>query len=181
MRADRVLSTIDFHTAGIGMRLVTSGLPRLPGPTIAEKRRYFQEHLDSVRTGLCLEPRGHRALLIAVMTEPVTAGAHFGLFFIYPGGYYVSCGEGTIGAATVAVETGIVARTGAETRVVIDTEAGVVETVARSDGDRVEAVTLKWTPSYVLMPEQTVEVEGVGEVPLDVAVGVGNVFAIAEA
>jgi proline racemase len=181
MRSDRVIGTVDFHTAGIGMRLVTSGLGRLPGATMAEKRRWFQEHLDDLRTGLCLEPRGHRSLLIAIMTEPVTPGAHFGLFFIYPGGYYVSCGEGTIGAATVAVETGLVPRTGAETSIVIDTEAGVVETVARSDGDRVREVTLRWTPSFVALPAQAVEVEGVGEVPVDVAVGAGNVFAIVEA
>ena len=181
MRSDRVLGTIDFHTAGIGMRLLTSGLGRLPGSTIGEKRRWFQERLDHLRTGLCLEPRGHRGLLIAVMTEPVTPDADFGLFFIYPGGYYVSCGEGTIGAATVAIETGMVPRQGAETPVVIDTEAGVVDTIARSDGDRVREVTLKWTPSFVALTEQIVEVEGVGEVPLDVAVGAGNVFAIVEA
>jgi len=181
MRADRVIGTIDFHTAGIGMRLLTSGLGRLPGNTIAEKRRWFQEHLDELRTGLCLEPRGHRGLLIAVMTEPVTPAASFGLFFIYPGGYYVSCGEGTIGAATVAVETGLVARTGTETLVAIDTEAGVVETIARSDGDRVRDVTLRWTPSFVALPGQVIEVEGVGEVSVDIAVGVGNVFAIVEA
>jgi proline racemase len=181
MRSDRVLGTIDFHTAGIGMRLLTSGLPRLPGRTMAEKRRWFEEHLDAVRTGLCLEPRGHRALLIAVMTEPVTPTADFGLLFMYPGGYYVSCGEGTIGAATVAVETGMLARQGRETRVVIDTEAGVVETVARSEGDRVREVTLRWTPSFVALPDQAVEVEGSGEVPLDIAVGAGNVFAIVEA
>src|SRR6059036_2512973 len=181
MRADRVISTIDFHTAGIGMRLVTSGLGRIPGATIGEKRRWFQEHLDHVRTGLCLEPRGHRSLLIAVLTEAVTAGADFGLLFIYPGGYYVSCGEGTIGAATVAIETGMVPREGVETRVVIDTEAGVVETIARSDGDRVREVTLRWTPSFVVLGGQVVEVDGVGEVPVDIAVGVGNVFAIVEA
>jgi proline racemase len=181
MRSDRVIGTTDFHTAGIGMRLVTSGLGRLPGATIGDKRRWFQEHLDHLRTGLCLEPRGHRSLLIAVMTEPVTPGADFGLFFIYPGGYYVSCGEGTIGAATVALETGMVARQGAETRVVVDTEAGVVETIARLEGDRVGAVTLRWTPSFVALADQTVEVEGVGELPLDIAVGVGNVFAVVEA
>ncbi len=181
MRSDRVLGTIDFHTAGIGMRLLTSGLGRLPGSTIGEKRRWFQERLDHLRTGLCLEPRGHRGLLIAVMTEPVTPDADFGLFFIYPGGYYVSCGEGTIGAATVAIETGMIPRQGAETPVVIDTEAGVVDTIARLDGDRVREVTLKWTPSFVALTEQVVEVEGVGEVPLDVAVGAGNVFAIVEA
>src|SRR2546430_13322685 len=181
MRSDRVLGTIDFHTAGIGMRLLTSGLGRLPGSTMGEKRRWFQEPLDHLRTGLCLEPRGHRALLIAVMTEPLTPGAQFGLFFIYPGGYYVSCGEGTIGAATVAIETGMVARLGAETPVTIDTEAGVVETIARSDGDRVREVTLRWTPSFVVLAGQSVEVESVGEVPVDVALGVGNVFAIVEA
>jgi len=181
MRSDRVLGTIDFHTAGIGMRLLTSGLGRLPGSTVGEKRRWFQERLDHLRTGLCLEPRGHRSLLIAVMTEPVTPSAAFGLFFIYPGGYYVSCGEGTIGAATVAIETGLVARQGAETPIVIDTEAGAVETIARSDGDRVREVTLRWMPSFVALPDQVVEVEGVGEVPLDIAVGVGNVFAVVEA
>jgi proline racemase len=176
-----VLATTDFHTAGIGMRLLTSGLGHLPGATIGEKRRWFEEHLDHLRTGLCLEPRGHRSLLIAVMTEPVTPGAHFGLFFIYPGGYYVSCGEGTIGAATVAIETGMVERQGAETPVLIDTEAGLVETVARSDGDRVAEVTLRWTPSFVALPDQRIEVEGVGEIPVDISVGVGNVFAVVEA
>src|SRR2546428_4200086 len=181
MQSDRVISTIDFHTAGIGMRLLTSGLGRLPGTTIVEKRRWFQEHHDDLRTGLCLEPRGHRSLLIAVMTEPITPAAHFGLFFIYPGGYYVSCGEGTIGAATVAIETGMVPRQARETRVIIDTEAGVVETVARTDGDRVRDVTLRWTPSFVVLGEQIVEVEAMGEVPVDIAVGVGNVFAIVEA
>jgi proline racemase/trans-L-3-hydroxyproline dehydratase len=181
MRSDRVLATTDFHTAGIGMRLLTSGLGRLPGATIGEKRGWFQEHLDHLRTGLCLEPRGHRSLLIAVMTEPVTPGAHFGLFFIYPGGYYVSCGEGTIGAATVAIETGMVERRGAETPVIIDTEAGLVETIAHSEGDRVREVTLKWTPSFVALADQRVEVEGLGEIPVDISVGVGNVFAVVEA
>src|SRR3989442_15034703 len=136
MRADRGVSTIDFHPAGIGMRLVTSGLGRIRGATIGEKRRWFQEPLDHVRTGLCLEPRGHRSLLIAIMTEPVTPGAHFGLFFIYPGGYYVSCGEGTIGATTVALETGMVARQGVETRVVVHTQAAPVDPSTRSEGSR---------------------------------------------
>lgn len=181
MRAERFFTTIDFHTAGIGMRLLTSGLGRLPGSTISEKRRHFEQHLDRVRTGLTLEPRGHRGLLIAVMTDPVTAGADFGLFFMYPGGYYVSCGEATIGAATVAVETGMVPRRGARTLVVIDTEAGAVETVAHLDELRVRQVTLRWTPAFVAVPEQTVKIENLGEVPLDICVGAGNVFAIVEA
>ncbi len=180
MRADRVLTTVDFHTAGIGMRLVTSGLGRLPGDTMAAKRRHFQQRMDQVRTAICLPPRGHPALLVALLTEPVSPGADFGLLFVYPGGYYVSCGEATIGAATVALETGLVASQGPETRVVIDTEGGVVETIARADGGRVREVTLRWTPSFVVLPGETVEVEDLGTVPLDIAVGAGNVFAIVD-
>jgi proline racemase len=181
MRSDRLVTTIDFHTAGIGMRLLTAGLGRLPGDSIAAKRRHFAERLDHVRTGLCLEPRGHRGLLITVLTDPVTPGADFGLFFMYAGGYYVSCGEATIGAATVAVDTGLVARRGDATAVIIDTEAGPIETVARLEGGRVREVTLRWTPAFVVQPAQTVKVPALGEVPLDIAVGAGNVFAIVEA
>ncbi len=181
MRADRLLTSIDFHTAGIGMRLLTAGVPRLPGVTIADKRRYFQQHLDHLRTGLCLEPRGHRSLLIAVLVDPVTPGADFGLFFMYPGGYYVSCGEATIGAATIAVSMGMVARTGNDTRVLIDTEAGPVETIAHGEGDRVRAVTIRWTPAFVLRTAETVKLDEFGEVPVDIAVGAGNVFAIIDA
>src|SRR2546422_9921256 len=133
MRSDRVISTIAFHTAGIGMRLLTSGLGRFPGSTIGEKRRWFSEHHDDLRTGLCLEPRGHRALLIAVMTEPVTPDARFGLFFIYPGGYYVSCGEGTIGGSTVAIEPGMVARQRPEPPILVYPDAGVGEPITRSN------------------------------------------------
>src|SRR5437773_8219659 len=154
MRSDRVISTVDFHTAGIGMRLLTSGLGHLPGATIADKRRWFQEHLDHLRTGLCLEPRGHRSLLIAVMTEAVTPGAAFGLFFIYPGGYYVSCGEGTIGAATVAIETGMVPRQGAHTPVLTGTEAGVVAPFARACGTCVRGVPPRWAPYFACLVGQ---------------------------
>jgi proline racemase len=181
MRADRVFHTVDFHTGGIGMRLITSGIPRLPGPSLAEQRRHFQEHLDWIRTGLCLPPRGHAGMLIAMLVPPVSPAAAFGLLFMYPGGYYVSCGEATIGAATVALETGLVPREGAETLLVIDTEAGPIETVVHADADRVHQVTLRWIPSYVALADQAVEVEGAGEVPVDVSVGAGNVFAIVEA
>jgi proline racemase len=181
MRADRVFHTVDFHTGGIGMRLVTTGVGRLPGSSLADQRRHFQEFLDWIRTALCLPPRGHAGLLIAVMTPALSPRAAFGLLFMYPGGYYVSCGEATIGAATIAVETGLVSRAGAETPIVIDTEVGPVETVVHADADRVRQVTLRFAPSYVAMSDQAVEVEGTGEVPVDISVGAGNVFALVEA
>ncbi len=40
MEFDRKQGTIDFFTAGIGMRLPTSDFGRPPGDTIGEKRRW---------------------------------------------------------------------------------------------------------------------------------------------
>jgi proline racemase len=64
--------------------------------------------------------------------------------------------------------------------VVIDTEPGPVETVVRLERDQVREVTLKRTPAFVVQPAQLVKVPEVGEAPLDIAVGAGNVFAIVE-
>jgi proline racemase len=181
MRSERVITTVDFHTGGQGMRLLTGGLPVLPGSSMVEKRRYFQERLDHVRTALCMEPRGHRDMLMAVMTDPVSPGAAFGLLFMDPSGYLDSCGEATIGSATVALEMGFVPAEGAVTPILVDTVAGPVETAAHLDGGRVREVTMKMRPSYVVATDQQVKVEDLGEVPMDVVVGAGNVFGIVEA
>ncbi len=44
-RFSKIISTIDSHTAGEGTRLVTSGLPPIPGQTVAEKLAYAEEYL----------------------------------------------------------------------------------------------------------------------------------------
>jgi len=54
------LTTIDMHADGEPLRVFTSGgLPFIEGATVLEKRRYFREHYDHLRTGAIWEPRGH--------------------------------------------------------------------------------------------------------------------------
>ena len=38
MQADRTIQTVEAHTGGEPFRIVTSGLPRLPGSTIVQRR-----------------------------------------------------------------------------------------------------------------------------------------------
>jgi proline racemase len=181
VRSERVIWTVDFHTGGQGMRLLSGGLGKVPGSTMLEKRRHFEQHLDHIRTGLCMEPRGHRDMLMAVMTDPVSDEADFGLLFMDPSAYLDSCGEATIGAATVAIETGLVPASGPRSRVVIDTVAGTVQTLAHVEDGRVREVTMSMRPSFVVAADQAIKVQGLGEVPIDVVVGAGNVFCIVEA
>ncbi len=50
---------VDGHTAGNPVRLVAGGAPSLEGRTMSERRQDFLARFDWIRTGLCLEPRGH--------------------------------------------------------------------------------------------------------------------------
>ncbi len=100
-----------------------------------------------------------------------------GVVFIEVSGCLPMCGHGTIGTATVLVETGMVAVREPVTLIRLDTPAGLVEaSVAVSDG-RATAVTIRNVPSYLHLRDATVTVPGAGELTLDVAFG-GNFYAI---
>lgn len=89
-----VNTTIDAHAAGEPLRIVTAGLPPLPGKTILEKCCYMQQHFDHIRRMLMWEPRGHRDMYGAVVTEPVTSEADLGVLFMHNEGYSTMCGHG---------------------------------------------------------------------------------------
>ena len=105
--------TIDCHAAGEPLRIVTGGMPRLPGDTILARRRYMREHLDGLRRFLMWEPRGHQDMYGCVVTPPVTPDAQYGVLFMHNEGYSTMCGHGVIGLVTVLIETGQIRRDGA--------------------------------------------------------------------
>jgi proline racemase len=89
------------------------------------------------------------------------------------------CGHGTIGVATVLVETGMVAVTEPVTTIRLDTPAGlVVAEVSVRDG-HAESVTITNVPSFAERLGASVEVPGHGAVGYDLAFG-GNFYAIVE-
>ena len=67
------------------------------------------------------EPRGHGAMSGAILQPPTRADADWGVLFIEVSGCLPMCGHGTIGVATVLVETGMVEVTEPETVVRLDT------------------------------------------------------------
>ncbi len=167
MRARRVFTAVDSHTEGMPTRVVTGGVGVLPGSTMAERRLTVP---DDLRTLLMHEPRGHGAMSGALLQPPVRPDADWGVVFIEVSGCLPMCGHGTIGVATVLVETGMVEVTEPETVVRLDVPAGLVEArVAVSDG-RATAVTIRNVPSF-----------SVGSFDgYDLAFG-GNFYAIADA
>jgi proline racemase len=107
-------------------RVITGGVGVIPGATMAARREHFMANLDHVRTLLMYEPRGHSAMSGAILQPPTRPDADWGVLFIEVSGCLPMCGHGTIGVATVLVETGMVPVTSPVTTVRLDTPAGLV-------------------------------------------------------
>lgn len=179
MRTSRVLHAVDSHTEGMPTRVITGGVGVIPGTTMAERRRWFIENSDDLRTFLMCEPRGHASMSGSILQPPTRPDADWGVLFIEVSGLLPMCGHGTIGTATVLVETGMVAVTEPVTRVRLDTPAGlVVADVSVRDG-HAEAVTIRNVPSFSHALDQKLEVPGFGTVVADIAFG-GNFYTIVE-
>ena len=177
MKAQRIISTIDSHTAGERTRMITGGVPNIPGSSMAEKKSYFIEHLDSVRKVLTLEPRGDAELIAAVLTAPVNEGSDMGVMFFDSLGFEGMCGHGTIGIVTTLIETGQITPVHPFTEVRLDTVTGTVQARARVDHEgNVSEVTIRNVPCFVYMQDAQVDFDG-GKVLTDIVYG-GNFFAI---
>jgi proline racemase len=133
--------------------------------------------MDELRLLLMREPRGHGAMSGAILQPPTRGDADWGVLFIEVSGCLPMCGHGTIGVATVLVETGMVAVSEPETVVRLDTPAGLVEARVAVDGGRARSVTLRNVPAFLHARDRELDVPGLGRVGYDLAFG-GNFYAI---
>ncbi|GAA0967720.1 proline racemase family protein [Acrocarpospora macrocephala] len=177
MRTKRVFHAVDSHTEGMPTRVITGGVGVIPGATMAERREYFMANLDHVRTLLMYEPRGHAAMSGAILQPPTRPDADWGVLYIEVSGCLPMCGHGTIGVATVLVETGMVEVTEPVTTIRLDTPAGLVTASVAVENGAATSVTIQNVPSFSVALDQTIKVTGYGEITYDLAYG-GNFYAI---
>lgn len=179
MRTRRVIHAVDSHTEGMPTRVVTGGVGVIPGATMAERRQYFIDHLDDLRTLLMFEPRGHASMSGSILQPPTRPDADYGVLFIEVSGLLPMCGHGAIGTATVLVETGMVDIVEPVTTIRLDTPAGLVRADVSVRDGHAESVTIQNVPSFALALDRVATVEGLGAVRYDMAFG-GNFFALVE-
>lgn len=165
------IETLDCHTGGEPLRIITQGFPTLNGSTILEKRRDCKARFDHLRTALMFEPRGHADMYGAIVVEPQRSNSDFGAIFIHNEGYSSMCGHATIALTKFAVESGLVNKTGAVTKVTIDVPCGQIHAYAYGEEHAIERVSFDCVPSYVLYQSQEITIEGIGKVTFDLAFG----------
>lgn len=178
MKFKKMVTTVDTHTAGEPTRIVTGGIPHIPGKTMAEKRNWLNENLDTLRRLLMWEPRGHQDMFGAVLTAPVDQSADAGVIFMDSGGYLDMCGHGSIGVSQALVETGMVAvAEGADAcEVVMDTPAGRVTARVDMPSEGPGTVTIENVPAF-FYDGVDIDLPSIGTVHVNVSYG-GNFFGL---
>ena len=173
---DRIV-TIDSHIAGEPARLIVGGVGPVPGKTMQEKRAFFMERYDHVRLLLTREPRGHRDMFAACVTEPVSADARFGLIYMDARRYPYLCGHATMGAVMTLIEAGDIDAAGDTLQVMVDTPSGPMQTTAYLQNGKVESVAIRMVPSFVYSDNETLSIPEFGQLAV-ATVCVGGFFVM---
>lgn len=161
---------IDSHTEGEPTRVVVAGGPPLGAGPMRERLARFRDSWDHFRRMLIDEPRGHEAIVGALLCEPEDQASAAGVIFFNNSGYLGMCGHGSIG---VAVTLAYLGRLGVG-RHVLETSVGRVEVELLSKN----RVAIENVASYRHLTNARVDVEGLGTFTGDVAWG-GNWFFLA--
>jgi len=177
MNFSKSIRIIDTHTVGQATRIIVGGIPALKGSTMMEKKKYFFQNHDDIRSSCMLEPRGHADMFGAVLTEPTDKNADVGVIFLDGVGYVDMCGHGTIGIATALVETGMVKVTEPYTDIVIEAPAGLIKVQVKVENNKAKEVSFVNVPAFLYEKDVKVKVPDLGEITFDIAFG-GNFYAI---
>ena len=146
-----------------------------------EKRKFFMEKLDHVRTVLLTEPRGYPCQNLNIILPASDSRAEFGYIIAEQNGIYpLFSGHNTICVVTALLETGQVAMKEPVTEFQLEAPGGLISVRARCAGGRVMEVSMTSLPSFVGKRDVVVEVPSLGEVKLDLVFG-GMWFAIVSA
>lgn len=180
MRFERTITVIGCHVGGEENNVITGGVLPPPGKTVFEMKRWLETEGDSLRKWLLFEPRGKPTLCVNLVVPACDKRADAGFIIMESTDYPPMSGSNTICTTTVLLETGMLKMVEPETRLVLESPAGLVPVVARCSDGKVTRVQFTNLPSFATHLDAHIEVPGLGTVKLDVAYG-GAFFAIVDA
>jgi proline racemase len=167
---DRI-TTVEMHTGGEPVRIVTSGYPPLEGRTLLEKRRFARDRLDHLRQMLMAEPRGHADMYGALLVEPDLEGADVGVLFLHNEGYSTMCGHAVVALGRYAVDRRLVPAREPETVVRIQCPCGLVTATVQVRDGRAGRTRFLSVPAIAHARDAVVVTQEYGPVTLDVGYG----------
>jgi proline racemase len=178
MRFKRTFQAVEAHH-GLPMRVVTSGVPTIPGDTVYAQMRWLEANDDQLRLLMLREPRGYPAACANLIVPAKHPDAVAGYIIMEQVEYPVMSGGNTIAVATVLLETGMIAMREPITEFQLEAPAGLIGIRADCRDGKVTQVTFKNVPAFAAHLDATIEVPTLGKVTVDVGWG-GMFYVIAD-
>jgi proline racemase len=180
MRLANMVSAVDLHACGEPGRVITGGVLDVPGRTMFEKMKHFEQHGDALRRRMLFEPRGYPAMCCNVILPATHPEADAGFVIMEPVEYPPMSGTNTICVATALLETGMLPMREPVTDLVLEAPAGLIRIRATCAHGKVTNVAFRNVPAFAVHLDAPVEVPHLGTVTVDVAWG-GMFYVIADA
>jgi len=174
----RSLNAVDTHS-GIPMRVITGGVPNIPGNSVLEKMHWLQQQDDGLRKLLLREPRGYPAHCCNILVPPCHPEADAGYIILEQVEYPLMSGGNTISVATVLLEMGLLPMIEPVTELTLEAPAGLIRIKAECQNGKVKSVTFKNVPAFAAYLDTVIDVPHLGKVTVDVGWG-GMFYVIAD-
>ena len=117
------------------------------------------------------EPRGHADMYGAIIVDPDTAGADFGVIFIHNEGYSTGCGHAVLALTKAFIETGLIKKIEPITQVSMDVPSGFIRSFAEVENNEIANIGFQNVPSFVQEMDLIVDVPNFGNIWYDLAFG----------
>ena len=176
MRSKEKIDIVACHAEGEVGDVITGGVEPPPGETLWEQSRWIHED-ETLRNFVLNEPRGGVFRHVNLLVPPKSPDAQMGFIIMEPEDTPPMSGSNCICVTTVLLETGIIAMSEPETRLVLEAPGGLVKVTAQCHDGKVDRVKVRNVASFAGQLDQNIEVEGIGTLTVDTAYG-GDTFVI---
>ncbi|WP_175780726.1 proline racemase family protein [Burkholderia anthina] len=174
----RSIQAVETHS-GIPMRVVTGGIPHIPGDTVQAKMKWLEANDDGLRKLLLREPRGYPAHCCNIVVPPCHPEADAGYIILEQVEYPMMSGGNTISVATVLLEMGMLPMQEPVTELTLEAPAGLIRITAECRDGKVKSVKFTNVPAFAAHLDAVIDVPHLGKVRVDVGWG-GMFYAIAD-
>jgi len=175
-----LIKTIDMHTGGEPLRVVTAGYPEIRADSLLAFRRALTAGYDHLRTAIMFEPRGHADMYGCLLLPPFHPEADCSVIFMHNQGYSTMCGHAVIAIMTLAMEMGWVDVVDGQATLSVEAPCGLIKARSVVTNGNISA-SFDCVPSFAVALDETVFIESLGtDVTYDLAYG-GAFYAYVDA
>lgn len=170
---------VHCHAEGEVGDVIIGGIEPPPGDSIWDQAVWIAAD-RRLRDFVLNEPRGGVFRHVNLLVPPRNPAAAAAFIIMEPEDTPPMSGSNSICVATVLLETGIVPMHEPNTEFALEAPGGLVDVSADCRDGKAERITITNVPSFAMQLGTTIEIEGLGAVPVDAAYG-GDTFVLVDA